>query len=717
MKKNNLKVLAAAALVALMGVTAVGCNQPAPTPSSEQENSEVKVSYELLIDQENPTVAQGKTIQLTATVTPAQTPVSWASSNVNVATVDDMGLVTGMAVGSCKIRATVGEGASALTKEVTLTVTDPNSTIAGRVNVDYDNLPSEFAAGAENALDLDKYVTVTRVTAWSVVTESDNIVIDGHKIIGVEYGDFSATIVAGTTKRAITGRIVSPSKIAFNQFIATVNTNYEVYSAWTGLNLVAEDYYAGLYARNTETGKYIFQGSMTAEDQNSYGFSVEASIDNNDNVTFEDSISVEPGYSASKEIEGFGGFELTGSDFEEITQNGTPASGVTEDGYKYYMYAVTDDSSSSEEETKLDKLYDGLGQTNFWYYLSRLGATYAVMLYFPETNSFNLIPATENGLVGSFTSGGQSYSTTVMVDQINQVEIPAVEAWLKNPVPAPSIDVSPLQSFWNEVYEKKSATIDGFGSWLDADGKAIAAPSNMYFSDTQKAVFGSFSMQTNANENMMETTVLTMQSDYQYANDADVGDFSTGTAQLTFVDNGTEKTAQGTYDAATGAYAYEAAETVGSMTSSLWDTVFLGGPFKENSLSLDQTGSQKASLLAITSFKSKVSNDDGSVSYFFNDYGLDQAFGMSDGYAVGTRSMASMLLNMPGYYTTLWMQLQDWGRSVENSFTLSSDGKSLSALFSFQVSSNVFYNWGWTISKVGEDHVSASAKALLTPAE
>ena len=89
---------------------------------------------------------------------------------------------------------------------------------------------------------------------------------------------------------------------------------------------------------------------------------------------------------------------------------------------------------------------------------------------------------------------------------------------------------------------------------------------------------------------------------------------------------------------------------------------------------------------------------------------------MQDGYAVGTRSMASMLLNMPGYFTALWINLQKWGTEVTNSFTLSSDASSLEALFVFQVSGNAFYEWGWTISKVGEDNVSAEAKALLTPA-
>ncbi len=717
MKKKNLKVLATASLIALMGVSAVACNQNPGSPDDPASSSEVKVNYELIIDQEKPSVVQGKTIQLTATVSPAQTPVSWSSSNEAIATVDEMGLVTGMSVGSCKIRASVGTGASALIKEVPLTVTDPDATTAGKVVIDYDNLPTEFAAGLENALDLDKYVKVTRVNRWSVVTESENIVIDGHKIIGLECGDFKATIVAGTTKRAITGTVVSESKLQFNSFIGGLKNNYEVYSTWTGLSLVAENYYAGLYGQNSETKKYVFKGSMDAADGHSYGFSIEGDLTDEEGIVFGSSVTVEPGYSGSKEAEGFTDFALAPSDFQEIIYNGTPAKGVTSDGETYYLYAVTaDDSASSDEETVLDKLYDSLGQTNFWYFLSsKCKATYACVVYFPESGGINIIPANEKGLISSFTSGAQNYSTTVMLDSVNQISIPAVESWLKNPVIPEQIDVSPIQSFWDNLYERKSATIDGFGRWVDGDKKAIDCPSNMYFSDTKKALFGSFTMQVNANENILETTILTMQEDYQYANDAESGNFSTGTAHLTLNDNGIQKSAEGTYDAETGAHAYGEASGTESLEGSLWDSVFLGGAFKKNSLTIDNAGT-KSSLLAITSFKEKVINDNGSVSYYFNDYGFDQAFGMQDGYAVGTRSMASMLLNMPGYFTTLWINLQKWGTEVTNSFTLSSDASSLDALFVFQVSSNAFYEWGWTISKVGEDNVSAEAKALLTPA-
>lgn len=68
----------------------------------------------------NPTVAANATVQLNATVEPATADqtVVWTSSNEDVATVDDTGLVTGVAEGSCSIFAAAGDVRASVTLEV-----------------------------------------------------------------------------------------------------------------------------------------------------------------------------------------------------------------------------------------------------------------------------------------------------------------------------------------------------------------------------------------------------------------------------------------------------------------------------------------------------------------------------------------------------------------------------------------------------------------------
>jgi uncharacterized protein YjdB/O-glycosyl hydrolase len=69
-------------------------------------------------------VAAGATVQLTATVAPANATnknVSWASSNTAIATVNSTGLVTGVAAGTATITVTTQSGAKTATAAITVT--------------------------------------------------------------------------------------------------------------------------------------------------------------------------------------------------------------------------------------------------------------------------------------------------------------------------------------------------------------------------------------------------------------------------------------------------------------------------------------------------------------------------------------------------------------------------------------------------------------------
>lgn len=77
------------------------------------------VTMALALDKSTLSVAHGSTSQLVATTTPAGMRVTWGTSDATKASVDQSGLVTGVAAGSAVITATFG----GLTKSCTVTVT------------------------------------------------------------------------------------------------------------------------------------------------------------------------------------------------------------------------------------------------------------------------------------------------------------------------------------------------------------------------------------------------------------------------------------------------------------------------------------------------------------------------------------------------------------------------------------------------------------------
>ena len=125
------------------------------------------------------TVTQGKTYQLTATVTPAKADqtVTWRSSNTKIATVDKNGKVTGVAAGTAIIYA---ETANGLTAPCIVTVTEAKSILGdtdgdGSVTiVDATFIQKKLASLSvpesfnEKAADVDKDGSVTIVDVTNI---------------------------------------------------------------------------------------------------------------------------------------------------------------------------------------------------------------------------------------------------------------------------------------------------------------------------------------------------------------------------------------------------------------------------------------------------------------------------------------------------------------------------------------------------------------------
>mgnify|MGYP003504257961 CR=1 FL=1 len=92
--------------VALAALTLVGFNACKDKPAGGgEEPSNVTIT----LDKETADLEVGATLQLTATVTPAGTAVTWSSSAPDKATVSDAGLVTGVAEGRAMIVAKAGD--------------------------------------------------------------------------------------------------------------------------------------------------------------------------------------------------------------------------------------------------------------------------------------------------------------------------------------------------------------------------------------------------------------------------------------------------------------------------------------------------------------------------------------------------------------------------------------------------------------------------------
>lgn len=97
--------------IAMSALTLVACkksnnNSSETNPSGGEGASEVTA---LTLDKDQASIKVGETLQLTATVTPADATITWSSTDATKATVDDKGLVTGVAEGRAMIMAKAGD--------------------------------------------------------------------------------------------------------------------------------------------------------------------------------------------------------------------------------------------------------------------------------------------------------------------------------------------------------------------------------------------------------------------------------------------------------------------------------------------------------------------------------------------------------------------------------------------------------------------------------
>ncbi len=167
--------------------------------------TEVKAS-DLSVNADSTSILTGETYQILATVTPADRPVTYVSSDVNIATVDANGLVTAVKAGTVTITVTADE----LSKTVTITITDPVVVIpATSVSVD----KAEVTLNVEGTHQIVATVNPTDTTDTVTYKSSDASVatVDANGLVtAVKAGKAVITVTAGEKTTTVTVTVSAP---------------------------------------------------------------------------------------------------------------------------------------------------------------------------------------------------------------------------------------------------------------------------------------------------------------------------------------------------------------------------------------------------------------------------------------------------------------------------------------------------------------------------
>ncbi len=170
-------------------------------------------------------VVKGKTVALTATVTPdtaTNKTVKWTTSNENVATVSTGGVVTAKAAGTATITATAADG-SGVTAICKITVTNP---VVKVTKVTLNKTTASVVKG--KTLTLTATVTPTTATNKKVTWKSSNTKIatvdSNGKITAKAAGTATITCTAAdgsgksaTCKITVTNPVVKVTKLSMNK--------------------------------------------------------------------------------------------------------------------------------------------------------------------------------------------------------------------------------------------------------------------------------------------------------------------------------------------------------------------------------------------------------------------------------------------------------------------------------------------------------------------
>lgn len=705
MKSKILKTLSVVALLGVGVIGSVACESKSSTePStSEQATNEIIASAT--------SVDIGSTIVLRLKKT--EEGVKWISSNVKIATVDNEGTVTGVGEGDVTISAMTSEGKL----DIKITVTDPEANIRGNIVFDEAKVPSEIVIGDDNAINVEDFVTVTKVKNWTLSSESETIEIDGHKVTGVDYGDFLLTIKAGKTKRAIEGKVVSKGKIKFNNFIDSIDSNFTILNSITGVEYVDKDFYAVLGTSGENKDDFNFEGSMKGKDGKYYAYTAIARAKNDDELEFvADQFKVTPGKGRSPEAYGFGAFNsdgnVGGAKWEEVINKGEPTGA-------YLLEAVAID----EYDTNISTLYERLAPGSF-YYIENLVkqatraevAGMAALLGKDETFAM-FYPVASNGqIVQNISYNGSQLSLGLQISDVGTTTIAPVANWMANPVYPEAVDISALTNFFTNMQEKKTFSATAKASWVNSKtGKEIDCPSGLKVkADDGKLteVLPTFEMESHANADGIYKKVTNMNKYYS------IDEFRASTDSTTLVFTAGNQLYSSTATTVNGVEKFSdpIANNQEGGLKSIWDD----GSIEVPSVVLTNISKDESSpktILDIASFVSKTVDEKvSSTTWIMNHNGEDaDMMPLGLNYVSGVNALMLVQTDyIAANYICFWMGAQGWiYDACTLSFVLSGDGSALTYTLDFQAGEDIHYIATITYSGVGTDAMPEAAKAII----
>ena len=694
MKSKLLKTLSVVALLGCGVIGSVACSNNA---SSEQ------VSMSIVAEAN--TVDIGNTIQLMLNKTSDN--VKWISSNKSIATVDENGVVTGVSEGEVTISAMTTEGKI----DITITVTDPEGDIRGNVVFDEEKVPSEIIIGDDNAINVEDFVTVTKVSHWSLVSDSTTIEIDGHKVTGVDYGEFSLTIKAGKTRRILEGRVVSKNKTKFNTFVDSIGGNYTIINSVTGLEMVNLDkgYYATI-VDSTQTSVTL-TGSMPGKDGKQYSFNVEASADSAGDIDLDSAaFTINKGYGRRISTTGLDEFNADGN------VGGTAWTEVISSGEPTGAYLL-EDKEVDQYSTVISNFLDRIAPDYYLNINSMIeddtgsGIAALALLLGNDGTFAQIYPVNGKGnIIQYVTYGTQRLSAAIQISDIGTTSIKSVEDWIANPTYPEQIDISPIETFFENMEQKKSFASTAKAGWINPQtGASIATPAGMKVNDGGKAieVMPTFDYTAYANANAIYKKVSNVNEYY----DAGIGSAGDSTSLLISKNN---KVYVSSFTDKDGVQSWSTpVQNTQTQLTDIWQDS-LEVPTIVLSVADEDEG---LNFLQLASFEGVTTDEtSGNKTWYMNQNGNDTLYNFTGiNYGEGINAiMASQTDYYASVYMTFWMGAQGWiYDACEMSFVLSEDGNKLTYNMEFTAGSTISYLFTISFYDVGTDAMPSDAQAIV----
>lgn len=387
-----------------------------------------------------------------------------------------------MVMASCNNPGTVASSASDTTASSS---EEPLSTVDGVIRFS-SSCPTDLQIGSTT--NLEDYITVTVADSWRIETKDTNVQIDGHNIKAVAYGDFTLTIIAGRTRRAYRGHVVTEEKIQFNQLLNSFSKNYRAMligpQSTTEVTLYADYLHAeNYYAQLTET-QYTYEGAI--KDKNGRGHSFTAKVDSTGQFN---NVVVNPGYIHLDDAT-FNPWSIRGEAFRESIQedaDGNPVSTI-------YL-ADAEDPNSLSESSYLDEIAETTGLS--LRQLNRLSG-YTFLGGSDITDVVAEFDAESKEIVFVFTNdkhalpGKKQAFIAVQLGMVGSVSIADVQkAYDEDNYPA-ALSAEKVATLTNEMNLTKKYHVKSVGSWVDPKGTQYECPSSFRYGDTGTDIFWNF---------------------------------------------------------------------------------------------------------------------------------------------------------------------------------------------------------------------------------